>query len=171
MASVLVGKEIRRKEDHKHITGRAQFVDDILLPNTAYLSFARSPYAHANILKIDTSKAANNPDFLAVLTGEEAAKLAKPLPVYVYRAAREVRAPEYRALAYKKTRYYGEPVAAIVTSERYETEEITELVQVEYQALPVILDAEKAMQKGSPLIDDKIDDNVGIYIKRESDNV
>ena len=111
----------------KHVRGTAQFIDDIKLPRMAFAGFVRSPYAHAKIRSIDLR--ALHPSVIASLTGKEIDKHAKPLPAYIY-AKSDVRVPEWKCLAVETANFSGEPVAAIVSTDRYGLEDALESVWV-----------------------------------------
>ena len=115
-----VGQPLRRPEDLRFLTGRGNYVDDVKVPNTAYLAFLRSPHAHARIVRIDTSKAASRPGVLRVVTAEDwtRAKLGKlvcvhPMPFTDGRPMREVLRPVLAAG--EVTRPRGEPLEQAVS--------------------------------------------------------
>jgi aerobic carbon-monoxide dehydrogenase large subunit len=149
-----IGAAVKRREDPILLTGKGRYVDDIKLPDTVYAGFVRSPYGHARILSIDLSEAMRHPDYVGALLPEEAA----PLPAWMrYKGLREVK--RY-SLARGKARFVGEPIVAIASRDRYSINDILQLVEVEYEPLPAIVDAEKALEPGSPLVYEEWGDNI-----------
>lgn len=134
-----IGKNMKRVEDPRLLTGQAGYIDDIKLPNMAYAAVLRSDRAHARIKKIDVSKAKALPGVLLVMTGEDAKKVTGPTaqfaspPVVQY------------CIAVDRVRHVGEAVAAVVAENRYIAEDACELIDVEYEDLPVVVDPEQAM--------------------------
>jgi len=154
IAEKYVGKPVKRREDPILLTGRGRYVDDIKLPGMLYAGFVRSKYAHGKIISIDISKAAKHPDFVASLLPDEAA----PLPSWMkYKGLRNV--PRF-SLAKNKVRFAGEPIVAIVSKNRYTVDDIVSLVEVEIEPLPAVVDAEKALEPGSPLLYEEWGNNI-----------
>jgi carbon-monoxide dehydrogenase large subunit len=153
-----VGRRVRRREDATIVRGRAQYVDDIQLPGTVHCKILRSPYAHARIKKIDVERARSSEGVLCVLTGEEAEKLAKTWDDF-WNVPHSKRTNE-RCLAVNKVRYVGEPVVALVASDRYLAEDALDLIDIEYDVLPAVVDVEKALEPEAPLVHDEWGDNV-----------
>ncbi len=151
-----VGKSIRRIEDPKFLTGRGGYVDDIVLPGMVHAAVLRSPHAHARIVSIDTSAAERLPGVLAVVTGREAVELANPLPDFGPAPSKHT----WRVLALDKVRYVGEGVAAVVAQDRYTAEDACDLIRVEYEPLPPVVDPEAAMQPDSALVHEALGSNV-----------
>ncbi|MEV6896050.1 xanthine dehydrogenase family protein molybdopterin-binding subunit [Amycolatopsis sp. NPDC051372] len=133
-----VGKVVRRKEDARLITGRGRYVSDLQLPRMRHVAFLRSPFGHARITRVDASAARELPR-VHVFTGDEAEFAAVPLralsalPSYVE--------TEQPLLAREKVRFAGEPVAAVVADDRYRAEDALELIDVDYEPLPVNITA------------------------------
>ena len=152
-----VGQPIKRREDPRLLTGRGTFVDDITLPNMHHAAILRSPRAHARIVSYDTHEALNHPGVLTVLTGEEVGQMSKPFPV-------GVTAPfKYYSAAVGKVRYVGEPVAVVVASDRYVAEDAMELIQVEYEPLPPLVDTEAALEADAPVLHEELGNNIGCH--------
>lgn len=149
-----IGKDIKRREDPALITGKAQYTDDVSLPGMLHAAVLRSPHAHARILSVDTSAAKEIPGVYAVLTGEEAKEFIGPVPCFAAEAVEE------RAIAVDKVRYQGEAVVAVAADSRYAAEDALELVRVEWEPLPPVVDAEKAMEPGAPLVHENLDSNL-----------
>ncbi len=156
-----IGSPMARNEDIRHITGRGVFVDDIKLPGTVYGAVVRSPYAHAIIRHIDTSGAEGVDGVLAVYTWEDLGELAAPLPPSVSPLpAYPVNYKTHYALSRDKTRYVGEPVAFVIASTPYIARDAVELVAVDYEPLEPVVDVERALDDGSPLVHDDMPRNI-----------
>jgi len=140
---------LKRKEDARFLRGRGQFVDDIQLPGMLHGAVLRSPLAHARIVSIDTAAAQAHPRVRAVLTGQtlEGFKLA-----WMPTLSRDVQA----VLATDKVRFQGQEVAFVVAEDRYSARDALELISVEYEPLPVVIDATKALDAGAPVIRDDL---------------
>jgi len=157
-AAKYIGKPMKRKEDPRLIQGLAHYVDDIRLPGMLYMAVVRSPYAHAKIRSIEGSKAKSAPGVVAVLTSEDLSGKIGPIPC----AAQipDMKAALRLPLASDKVRFVGEPVAVIAATDRYSARDAVDLVEVEYDSLPAVVDPEKAIAKGAPKIYDDFEDNV-----------
>jgi carbon-monoxide dehydrogenase large subunit len=157
--SKAVGEPVKRVEDPRLLAGQGRYVDDLRLPRMVSAAFVQSPHAHARLRRVDASRAAALPGVVGVLTGEEAARRCRPwrgiLTDYV-----GMKTPLQYPLAVGKVRYVGEPVVAIAAVDRYVAEDACDLVEVEYEPLPAVVDPEAAMRPGAPLIDEDAGDNV-----------
>ncbi|MGB9733400.1 MAG: xanthine dehydrogenase family protein molybdopterin-binding subunit [Conexivisphaera sp.] len=156
-----LGKPLKPKEDYRLVRGRGMFVDDVQLPRMVYAAFARSPYAHARIKSIDISRATSVPGVLLVWTGEDLKKRMRPLPQATPPPARN--AIDY-PLAVDKVRFQGEPVAMVVAESRYAAEDAASQIDVDYEPLPVVVDAEKALEPGAPLVHDEVGTNLIAHV-------
>jgi carbon-monoxide dehydrogenase large subunit len=144
---------MRRKEDPRMITGRARYLDDISVPGTLYAAIVRSPEAHAKITSIDTSAAAQRDDVVAVFTGEDlAGDFASPMVMIWSPPGVEIKTPEHWPLKRGAVKQVGDPVAVVVGRDRYSVVDAAEDVVVEYDAQPVVVDPEQALEDGSPLV-------------------
>jgi len=141
---------MKRKEDARFIRGQGTFVDDIQLPGMLHGAILRSPMAHARIVSIDTAAAEGHPKVSAVITGQmlEERKLA-----WMPTLSRDVQA----VLATDKVRFQGQEVAFVVAEDRYSARDALELISVEYEPLPVVIDATRALDPGAPVIRDDLD--------------
>jgi CO/xanthine dehydrogenase Mo-binding subunit len=146
-----VGKGLARKEDNRLLRGRGKFIDDIKLHNMLYLKFVRSPHAHAKVTSLDASAAEALPGVICTLTGAEIAKQTNPFIEIGPDPFAKIK--DY-PLAVSKVRYQGEPVAAIVATSPQIADDAAELVQVEYESLDVVVDAEEALKDAVLLHDD-----------------
>lgn len=142
----VIGKRLPDKDSPPKATGQAQFVDDIVLPGMLSGKILRSPYPHARILSIDTSRAERLPGVKCVITGKDTAGILYGAIAGGY--------DEY-PLAIGKVRYVGDAVAAVAAVDEYTAEEALEFIGVEYEELPAVYDAEEAMKDGAPQIHDK----------------
>ncbi|OJU91472.1 MAG: carbon monoxide dehydrogenase [Burkholderiales bacterium 66-5] len=129
-----IGKSMKRVEDPRLLTGKGKYLDDVVLPNMAHAALLRSPHAHARIKSIDTSKARDLPGVICVVTGHEFAETTGPTVTFASPPVVQ------HAIAVDKVRYVGEAVAAVVAESRYIAEDALELIEVEYEKLPVISD-------------------------------
>src|SRR6266481_3854994 len=155
----LFGSSIKRREDPRLITGRGVFVDDVKLPGTTYASFVRSPHAHARILGIDSSAARKLPGVVAVYTGKDlSAGGVKSLPVGWLLP--DIKLPPHLPLAVDRARYMGDAVAVVIAESPYVARDAADLVEVDYEPLPVVTDAVRATQGGAPKLHDEAPDNV-----------
>ncbi len=156
-----VGRELRRKEDPRLITGRARYVDDISLPGTLWAAFVRSPEAHAKIVSIDSAAAAARPGVRAVFTNEDMSDLGGPLPMAWAPPGVEVNNPEHWPLARGSVKHVGDPVAVVIGEDRYAVNDAAEDVVVEYEPLPVVVDPEAAIAaaEDGPFVHDQLGTN------------
>src|SRR5271170_7489900 len=152
-AEKLQGMGCRRKrvEDVRFVQGKGNYVDDLKLPNMLYGDFYRSPHAHARIKSIDTSKAAAVPGVVAVLTAET---LKTVNLAWMPTLAGDVQ----MVLADGKALFQNQEVAFVIAENRYAAADAADLVEVEYEALPVNVDPLKAMTAGAPIIREDIKD-------------
>jgi CO/xanthine dehydrogenase Mo-binding subunit len=143
-----VGKPLPRKEEDRLLRGRGKFADDVKMREMLYLRFVRSPYAHARILSVDVSSAEALPGVACTLTGREIEPLTQPFIEIAPDPAAKIR--DY-PLAIGKVRYQGEPVAAVVAVSPQIADDAADLVQVEYDPLEPVIDAEQALTDASIL--------------------
>ena len=162
----LVGSRVRRVEDPRFLLGRATYVDDISLPHTLHLAFVRSTRAHAKITHINLELARQAPGVHRILTGADVADLIKPIgkpyneKVFPPSVCHQ---PKWPCLAVNKVRYVGEGIAAVIADSRYLAEDAAELVEVEYEDLPAIIDAEAALKPDAALIHEEFDSNMMLH--------
>ncbi|MCP5068144.1 MAG: xanthine dehydrogenase family protein molybdopterin-binding subunit, partial [bacterium] len=148
-----VGRGVPRVEDPHLVTGRTEFIDNVVLPGMLHAAILRSPLAHGRITSIDTSEAEKLPGVFAVVTGDDAKRWTHPGPT----------APEEwgtLCLAGDKVSYVGEPVAAVAAVNRYVAEDAIELIAVDYEPLEPVVDAAKAKEPDSPLVIEEKGTNV-----------
>jgi carbon-monoxide dehydrogenase large subunit len=157
MADKYVGRRVKRTEDPRLIKGLAHYVDDVRLPDTLHVAFVRSVYAHALINGIDTTEALKAPGVVAVYTGKDIAEKIGPVPCAS--ALPGLKVPDYRVLAQQKVCFVGHPIAAVVATDPYVARDAVDLVMVDYEELPVVVDVEAAAN-GGPVIYEDFGDNI-----------
>ena len=151
-----VGQAIERVEDPRLLTKGGHFIDDLTLPGVAHAAYLRSPHARARIRHIDFSRALQHPGVYAVITGEDVAQSTRPQRGRVPLA----NSPRVYAVAYEQVRYVGEPVVGIAAIDRATAEDAAELVHVEYEPLPAVVDPEQALEPDAPLVFEEIGSNI-----------
>jgi 2-furoyl-CoA dehydrogenase large subunit len=133
-----VGRSVLRVEDEPLLRGRGRFIDDLdPAPHAGHAAILRSPLAHARVTRLDASPALAHDGVLGVLTGLDVVSLSRPFPVAVEGA------PPYYAAAHEVARYAGEPLCVVVARDRYIAEDALELIEVDYEPLDPVLDAEQ----------------------------
>jgi aerobic carbon-monoxide dehydrogenase large subunit len=148
---------LTRKEDPRFIRGQGNYVDDVNLPGMLHGALLRSPVAHARIVSIDTSEAAAHPKVLAVVTGKDLEGLGLAwMPT--------MSADTQAVLATDKVRFQGQEVAFVVAEDRYSARDALELIDVEYEELPAIVNARKALDHDAPVIRDDLEDKTDNHI-------
>lgn len=140
-----MGHSIKRKEDLRFIQGKGNYVDDVNLPGMVYGQLVRSPYAHARIKSINIDKAKALPGVLAIITGEDLAKAGLAwMPT--------LSGDKQMVLATGKVLFQAQEVAFVVAEDRYTAADAAELVEVDYEELPVLVDPKKAQDPGAPIL-------------------
>src|SRR5262245_28012231 len=163
-----VGRSILRREDHRLLTGRGQFIADLTLPHMLHAVFVRSPVAHARIKAVDLSRAAAAPGVVYVLSGPELVQLLPPVPdtqlalprKWTTQVQHKFINPQQPLLAHDKVRHVGEAVAVIVAESRYAAEDAAQLVTLDLEPLPAVVDPEAALRADAPVIHDKFATNL-----------
>ena len=138
-----------RKEDQRFVRGQGTYVDDVQLPGMLYGAVLRSPHPHARIVSIDTVAAEAHPRVRAVITGEA---LASRNLAWMPTLSGDTQA----VLATNKVRFQGQEVAFVVAEDRYSARDALELIDVEYEPLPPVIDARHALDAGAPVIRDDL---------------
>jgi 4-hydroxybenzoyl-CoA reductase alpha subunit len=156
----VIGKKVQRVEGFDKVTGEAQYIADIYLPGMLIGKVLRSPYPHARIRHIDTSKAEKLPGVRAVVTAEDTIK--RPWGAFF--------ADQY-ILSVGKARYVGEEVAAVAAIDADIAEEAVDLIEVDWEPLPAVFDAEEAIQDGAPLVHEDKPNNIAMALDIERGNV
>ncbi len=148
----LFGASIKRREDPRLIRGTAAYTDDLALPGMAYAEIVRSPHAHARIARIDTGAARRHPGVVAVFTGRDLAGRLNPIPTAWLIPNSDLKTPPHPALAVDTVRYAGDGVAVVVAEDRYAARDAAQLVHVEYEPLPAVVDQVAAAGRDAPQI-------------------
>ena len=145
--SQFLGAPMLRKEDPALLSGRGRYADDLPVPaGTLHAHVIRSPHAHAKIVGIDAAAAVAQDGVWAVITGEDIRKLSDPFLI-----ALKAKVDQW-SLAVEHVRYVGEPVALVVAESRYLAEDAAELVAIDYEPLPAVIDPQAAREKSAPLL-------------------
>lgn len=163
-----IGRSLTRREDRRLLTGRGQFIADFELPRMLHAVFVRSPLAHAHIKAVDLTRAAAAPGVVLALGGPELAQLLPPvsdtqlaLPSkWTTQVQHKFINPQQPLLAHDKVRHVGEAVAVIVAATRYAAEDAAQLVALDLDPLPAVLDPDAALSAGSPIVHDRFGTNL-----------
>jgi carbon-monoxide dehydrogenase large subunit len=172
MGAKYFGASVRRKEDPRYLRGEGRYVDDIKLPGMLHAAFVRSPYAHARITAIRTEAARRLPGVAHVFTFADLERWMKPLPLFgavppglAARVAVTMRQIGQVAMCRDEVRHVGEIVAMVLASSRAVAEDGCELVEVDYEPLPVLADVIAAGEPGAPVLYPEWGDNVAIAFR------
>src|SRR6266568_1901188 len=151
-----IGQSVRRKEDYRFLTGNGQYTDDVTQPRQTYAYFLRSPHAHAHIRKIDTSRAKNAPGVVAIYTGADLTGV-NGLPcgwLITGTDGQPMKEPPHPLLAQGKVRYVGDGVAMVIAETPDQAKDAAELIEVDYDVLPAVVNPVEALKSGAPQIHD-----------------
>jgi len=169
MGAKFFGAAVKRREDPRFLQGEGRFIDDIVLPGMLHAAFFRSPHAHARIVKIDTTAAASAPGVVRVLTFSDLERWMKPLPLFgavppglgaVVKF--DVRQAPQWALCRDRARHVGEIVAMVVADSPERAADAVDLIEVEWDLLPPVVDMRRAAEPGAQLIHPEWGNNIGI---------
>jgi len=164
----LIGASPKRVEDPPLVAGKGCYVDDINLPGMLFLAFQRSPYPHAKIIAIDSSKARSMPGVELVVTGTD---LGDKLTLTPSQVLPNMKIPAHPVLARDAVHCVGVPVAAVVAKTRAQAADAAQAIEVEYQALPGVANAEEALKPGAPLAHQDLDSNVCYTLSKTGGHV
>jgi carbon-monoxide dehydrogenase large subunit len=160
--TTMIGAKIHRREDPRLVSGEGRYIDDFTRPGTVYLSVVRSPYAHARIKSIDITAATKAPGVVAIYTHKDFAKvISGTMPAAPAFVAEKKQIPPRFPIADKEVVYQGEPVAVVLTEAKYQSPDAANLIEVDYEPLPAVMDLEKALEAGSPKAHSDAPDNLG----------
>lgn len=150
-----IGRHFPPIEDKRFVLGKGRYVNDVVLPGMLHLATVPSPYAHARIRNIDTSKAEQAPGVVKVITGDALSDWMDSIP-------QNLHLPNvvWYPLAVGKARYAGEWVAAVVATSRYLAEDAAELIDVDYEPLAPVVDPEAAIQPAAPVLHEAHGSNI-----------
>jgi aerobic carbon-monoxide dehydrogenase large subunit len=164
-----VGRPLRRREDEALLRGRGSYVDNLAPAGTVHMVAVRSPVAHARLVGVDAAAARRAPGVLAVLTGGDLAGLVGRMPLLPIEGA-EVAGVPVPLLADGRVRFAGEPVAVVAAATRAAAADAAELVEVDYDPLPVVVDPHAALE-GAVRLHDHLDGNVLLRWRRRHGDV
>jgi carbon-monoxide dehydrogenase large subunit len=160
--TTMIGARIHRREDPRLVRGQGRYTDDFVRPNTAYLALIRSPHAHARIRSMNTTSAKEAPGVVAVYVAEDFEKvISGAMPVAPAFVADKKTVPDRFPIAKSEVCFQGEPVAVVVAETKSQAADAAQLVDVEYEQLPAVMDLEKALEPGSPKVHEALPDNTG----------
>ena len=166
--SPFIGRALPRREDHRLLTGRGQFIADLDLPHMLHAVFVRSPVAHARIGGVHLAHALAAPGVVAALSGADLLALLPPVPdtqlslpsKWTALVQHKFINPQQPLLAHDKVRHVGEAVAVIVAESRYAAEDAAQLVRLDLDPLPAVVDPEAALRPGGPIVHEKFHTNL-----------
>ncbi|HEX5477572.1 MAG TPA: xanthine dehydrogenase family protein molybdopterin-binding subunit, partial [Burkholderiales bacterium] len=163
MNAPLIGARIERKEDYRFLTGAGQYTDDVEMPGQTYATFVRSPHAHARIRKISLDKAKAAPGVVGIFVGKDLADAkVGGLPcgwLITDVNGQPMKEPAHPCLAQGKALHVGDQVAVVIAETQEQARDAAELVEVDYEVLPAVVDAAKARAKGAPQLHEIAPDN------------
>ena len=165
-----VGQSIKRFEDHRLLTGVGSFVDDIRLPDMLHASVVRSPHPHALIRKVDTAAARSLPGVAAAISGQDLMGVLKeepPSALWSDESVLLLKAPGHPVLATDRVCYVGQAVVMVVAETLQLAQDAAELVIVDYDALPAVVDPFDALKDGAEPIHKELGTNLAMHILRE----
>src|SRR5574341_1827428 len=160
-----IGESVPRPNAQRLLQGRGVFTDDLRFPRLAHVAFFRSPYAHARIKTLDFRKARTQPGVIGVFDGRAVAEYCSPW-VAVLAHLKGIKSPPQHAIAIERACWQGEACAAVVAESRAQAEDAVQLIEAEWQELPVVVDMEEALA-GMRVIHPDLGDN--ICFQREHD--
>lgn len=160
-----VGQKVKRTEDPRLIQGLGHYVDDIKLADTLHVAILRSPHAHARINSINTDAAKQAPGVVAVYTGADVADKIGQVPCAMN--APGLKVPKFTVLAQEKVWFVGHPIAAVVATDKYKARDAVDLIEVDFDPLDAVTDAERAALADSPVIHEEFGTNVA-YVHEQS---
>ncbi|PHN01689.1 xanthine dehydrogenase family protein molybdopterin-binding subunit [Flavilitoribacter nigricans] len=157
-----IGKSVKRVEDQRFLTGKGNYTDDIVLPGMTYAYIVRSPYAHAKINGVDTSEAAALEGVVAIFTGEDVKEIGGvPCGWQVnFKNGDTMKEPPHPLMVRDKARHVGDAVAMIIAESKEIARDAADLVDVDYEELPAVVNAAEAVKDGAPLVHDDVPKNM-----------
>ncbi|MGH7764569.1 MAG: xanthine dehydrogenase family protein molybdopterin-binding subunit [Candidatus Dormibacteraceae bacterium] len=160
--TTMIGAKIHRREDPRLVSGEGRYIDDFTRPGTLFMAVVRSPHAHALINSIDASSASKAPGVVAIYTHKDIAKvIAGTMPAAPAFVAEKKQVPARYPIAEKEVAYQGEPVAIVIAESKYQASDAANLLDVDYQVLPAVMDIEAAIDPKSPTAHVGAPDNIG----------
>ena len=165
------GSGIRRREDPRLLTGTARYTADITLPGMVHAAVLRSPHGHARIRAIDTSRAKQAPGVIAVFTGVDTDAGLKCIPCAWLLPNAGLNIAPYKAIAVDVVRYVGDAVAVVVADTDYQAYDALELIDVDYEPLPAVVDPHASAASGAPQLHQEAPGNIAFHWKLEAGEV
>src|SRR5882672_5575656 len=169
MGAKFFGAAVKRREDPRFLRGEGRFIDDVIVPGLLHAAFLRSPHAHARIVRIDTAAAAAAPGVVRVFTFKELERWMKPLPLFgavppglAAVVKFDIRQAPQWALCRERARHVGEIVAMVVADSPERAEDAVELIEVDWEPLPLVADVMRAGEADAPLVHPEWGSNVGV---------
>jgi carbon-monoxide dehydrogenase large subunit len=150
---------VRRREDPRLITGAGQFVDDLRVPGCLHAAMLRSPHAHARVRAIDVSAARLERGVVGVFLAADLGPAGEPIPIYAPHPALPVPC-RIRPLAADRVRFVGEAVAVVLADDPYRAWDAVDLIRVDYEPLPAVVDVEAALAAPAPVLHDEVGSNI-----------
>src|SRR5262245_35243442 len=162
-SNTYVGQPLRRLEDIKFLTGNGRYVDDIRLPGTLHVAFLRSPHAHATIAGLDLSAARGSAGVRLAVAGQDVeGKVGAIRPNWIMP---RTQVPLRPVLAIDRVRFVGECLAAVVAETRDAASDALEQIEVDYEALPAVIDEEEAIEEGAPQLHANVAGNITTHYR------
>jgi len=158
VATRIFGSGIRRREDPRLITGAAEYTDDLTLPGMVHAVMLRSPHAHARIKSVDSSRAKRAPGVIAVFTGKEVTGL-NAMPCAWLLPNSGLKIATYSCAACDVARYVGDIIGVVVAETAYQAQDAAELVDIDYEPLPAVVDPVAATKAGAPQLHANVPNN------------
>ncbi len=155
----VIGTEVLRKEDPELITGKAKYIDDLVVPGMLWMHVVRSPLAHATINGVDLSRAKEMPGVVAAFSGSELADDWPGPLLMAWPVTEDIHNPPHWPLARDKARYQGDGVAVVIAETRAQAADAAEAVDVDYDPLDPVVDMEAALADGAPIVHDEFGTN------------
>jgi aerobic carbon-monoxide dehydrogenase large subunit len=162
MSTRIFGSGIRRREDPRLITGNARYTDDFALPGMLHAAMLRSPHAHARITKIDVDRAKEAPGVVAAYTGHDIDAL-KTVPCAWLVPNAKLKVAAYPCIAKDTVRYVGDIVAVVVAESVSEAYDAMDLIEIDYEPLPAVVDPTKAIAPGAPQLHADVENNEALH--------
>jgi aerobic carbon-monoxide dehydrogenase large subunit len=162
-ASRVFGSGIRRREDPRLMTGTARYTDDIVLPGTVHAAVLRSPHGHARLKRIDTSRAKAAAGVVGVFTGADSESALNPIPCCWLVPNSNLKTSPYPTMAKDVVRFVGDALAVVVADTPHQAYDALDLIDVDYEPLPAVVDPETAAKPGAPVLHAEAPDNVAFH--------
>ena len=157
----MIGAPVKRKEDPRLLMGDSMYTGDVDLKGMVHMAVLRSPHGHARIRNIDVSQARSHPQVLAVLTGEEVKERCQS-QFLLFAVKEETRTHSRWPMAVETAKYVGEPVGVVVAASATAASDAMELIEVDYDPLPAVVDIEAAARGDSPLVHEDLGTNLSV---------